>query len=148
MECDRQNFLSTWTLFCPSMTYPTEKSKFLQKLKKCLEILTFYRNVYHKWQSYDLWFLRYGARWTEFFFILDCLLPFYLSNNPKNQNFEKSEKNTWRCHHFTHVPKIMITWCTVAKIWCTTDGWTDGQTDGQKKWHIEVGAPPKNNKIK
>ena len=24
-----------------------------------------------------------------------------------------------------------------------TDGRTDGQTDGWKKWHIEVGAPPK-----
>ena len=23
--------------------------------------------------------------------------------------------------------------------------WMDGQTDGQKKWHIEVGATPKNN---
>ena len=27
------------------------------------------------------------------------------------------------------------------------DGWTDGQTDRQKKWHIEVGAPPKNYQI-
>ena len=25
-----------------------------------------------------------------------------------------------------------------------TDGWMEGQTDGWKKWHIEVGAPPKN----
>ena len=24
-----------------------------------------------------------------------------LTNNPKNQNFEKIKKNTWRCHHFT-----------------------------------------------
>ena len=24
-----------------------------------------------------------------------------------------------------------------------TGRWTDGQTDGQKKWHIEVGSPPK-----
>ena len=24
------------------------------------------------------------------------------------------------------------------------DGQTDGRTDGRKKWHIEVGAPPKN----
>ena len=27
------------------------------------------------------------------------------------------------------------------------DGRTDGQTDGQKKWHIEVAVPPKNNYI-
>ena len=30
-------------------------------------------------------------------------------------------------------------WCTVPEIWCVTDR----QTDGWKKWHIEVGAPPK-----
>ena len=42
------------------------------------------------------------------------------------------------------VPKIMIRWCMVTEIWCTTDGrtdgWTDGRTDGWKKWHIE-GVP-------
>ena len=27
--------------------------------------------------------------WTEFFIILDYLLPFYPPNNPNNQNFEK-----------------------------------------------------------
>ena len=36
----------------------------------------------------------------------------------------------------------MITWFTVPEIWCATDGRKDRQTDGQKKWHIEVGAPP------
>ena len=58
---------------------------------------------------------------------------------------------------YTCAPKIMIRWCMVLEIWCATDGWTetDGQrrmdregwtdrlTDGWKKWHIEVGAPPK-----
>ena len=38
------------------------------------------------------WLLRYGAWWTEFFVILDQFLYFYLSNNPKNQNFEKMKK--------------------------------------------------------
>ena len=32
----------------------------------------------------------------------------------------------------------------VPEIWCTTDGRMDDRTDEQKKWHIEVGAPPKN----
>ena len=30
-------------------------------------------------------------------------LPFYLTNNTKNQNFEKNEKNAWTYHHFTQV---------------------------------------------
>ena len=34
----------------------------------------------------------------------------------------------------------MITLCTVPETWCAKDR----RTDGQKKWHIEVGAPPKN----
>ena len=49
---------------------------------------------YHKSKSYDVWFLRYGARRTEFFSfwtILPCCPPPPL-NNPKNQNFEKWKK--------------------------------------------------------
>ena len=51
------------------------------------------------------------------------------------------KKNNWRYHHFTYicVPKNMIRWCMVPEIWCATDG--------QKKWHIEVGALPKNWRI-
>ena len=37
----------------------------------------------------------------------------------------------------------MITCCTVPEIWCAIDGWTDRRTDGGKKWHVEVGVPPK-----
>ena len=48
------------------------------------------------------------------------------------------------------VPKIMIRWWTVPEIWCAMDRQTDRQTDrstdgwtDRKKWHIELGAPPK-----
>ena len=40
---------------------------------------------------------------------------------------------------YTCVSKMMIRWCMVRGIWYATDGWTDGR----KKWHIEVGGPPK-----
>ena len=40
----------------------------------------------------DVWFLRYGAQQTEFFVLLDQFLPFYPTNNLKNQNFEKNKK--------------------------------------------------------
>ena len=49
--------------------------------------------MYHKWLSYDVWFLRYWAWRTELFVILDDFLLFYPPNNPQNQNFEKL-KNT------------------------------------------------------
>ena len=44
------------------------------------------------------------------------------------------------------VPKIMIR-CSVPEMWGATDGQTEKRTDGRKKWHIEVGAPPKNKLI-
>ena len=44
---------------------------------------------------------------------------------------------------YTCVTKIMDRWCMVTQIRCATDEWMDGRTDGRKKWHIEVGTPPK-----
>ena len=38
-----------------------------------------------------------------FFVILEHFLAFYPPSNPKNQNFEKNEKNAWRYYHFTQV---------------------------------------------
>ena len=51
-----------------------------------------FTHAYQKWKSYDVWFLRYGVQQTEFFVILDCILPFYSPNNTKNHNFEKMNK--------------------------------------------------------
>ena len=47
--------------------------------------------MYHKWKSYDVWFLRYNAWQTEFFVILDCFLPFYPPKQPKKLKFSKNE---------------------------------------------------------
>ena len=44
---------------------------------------------------------------------------------------------------YTCVPKIMIRWCTVPETWCMTDRQTNRWMDRWKKWHMEVGAPPK-----
>ena len=37
---------------------------------------TMFTQVYHKWQWYHIWFLRYGAQQTGFFVILDHFYPF------------------------------------------------------------------------
>ena len=66
-----------------------QKIKILKKWRICLEILSFYK-VFHKWQSCDVWFLKYQARCTESFVILDHFLHFYPLTNPKNQIFEKN----------------------------------------------------------
>ena len=76
MECNRQNFLSFWTAFCPFTSYKPRKSKFWKNEKSTWRYYHFI-NVYHKWQSYDKWFQKYGVQWTESFVILNHFLPFY-----------------------------------------------------------------------
>ena len=88
-EHGRHNFLSFWTVFSPFIPLWTQKIKIKKKMEKTPKISSFYK---HKWQSYDVWFLRYGVQWAEFFVILDYFLPFYPPNNPKNQNFENMKK--------------------------------------------------------
>ena len=78
-----------------------------------------------------------------FIVILAYFLPFYPPahppSDPKKQNFKKIKKLLEISSFYPCVPKIMIIWYMVPEKWCVTDK----QTDGQKKWHIEVGAPPK-----
>ena len=67
-------------------------------------------------------FLRYGVQQTEMFVILGHFSPFYPTNNPKNENFEKMEKNTQRSHHFTlvyhkwHPHDVWLQWYGAQKI--------------------------------
>ena len=83
---------------------------FLKNEKTCSRYHHF-THVYQKSQSFDVWFLRYEVRWTEFFAISSHFLPFYqhspspppTSKDSKNQNFEeKNVKNAWRCYPFIH----------------------------------------------
>ena len=62
-----------------------------------------FTHVHHKWQSYDTWFLRYGAWQTEFFVILShfaLLIPLAIC---KINILKKMKKNPWGYYHFTHV---------------------------------------------
>ena len=45
MECNRQNFLSFWTVFCPFTPLTTRKINILKNWKKSLEISSFYTCV-------------------------------------------------------------------------------------------------------
>ena len=73
----------------------------LKKMKKTTEDIIVLQ-MYHKLQLYDVWFLRYGVQQTEFFVILDHLLPFYILRTWKI-NILKIWKNAWWYYHFTHV---------------------------------------------
>ena len=65
--------------------------KILKNEKICWRYHHF-THMYQKSQSYDVWFLRYGVRQTEFFVIMDRFLPFYPHLDPENENFKKMKK--------------------------------------------------------
>ena len=82
-----------------------KKSKFW-KIEKPTWRYYHFIHLHHKWQSYDVWFLRNRVRQTEFFIILDCFCPFthLWSHKIKILNKKKKKKkNTWRYYHFIYV---------------------------------------------
>ena len=104
----------------------SEKSKFWKEQKNTWRYYRF-PHVYHKWQSRDIWFLRYGAWQTEFFVILDFFLPFYTPNNPKNQNFEKLKKMPWDI--------IILNMCTINDNHMMYGSW-DIEHDTPNLWYF------------
>ena len=89
---DRCNLWSFWAIFCIFTPLLTPKIKTWKNVKKSWRYYPF-TNLYHKWRSYDVWFLRYKAQQTVFF----CHFgPFFCPFTPKqprkNQNFEKMKE--------------------------------------------------------
>ena len=84
----RQNILSLWAIFCPFTSLPPQmilNNKILKKMKKMPEdIIILNIHVYHKWRSYDTWFLKYKVQQTEIFNILGHFLPFQPLDNLEN----------------------------------------------------------------
>ena len=104
MECDRKKkFFFILIIFCPFTTLTLKIKIFKKWKKKNTRIYHHFIQVYHKWQSYNIWFLRYEVWQTEFFVILGHALPFYpittqninIFKKRKNKK-KKEEKNTWR----------------------------------------------------
>ena len=92
-----------FALLPPPSPLKIPKIKILKKMKKMPgDIILLYIHVYHKWRSYDIWFLKYKVQQTEIFVILGHFLPFNPRDSLENQNF-KIENNTWRYYHFTHL---------------------------------------------
>ena len=89
----QQNILKLVILghFLPFCLLKTPKIKIVKNEKICWRYHHF-TIVYQKSLSYDVWFLRYGVRQTEFFVMMDRFLPFYPPMDPENQNFEKMKK--------------------------------------------------------
>ena len=104
-------------------------------------------HLHHKWILLDVWFLRYGAQLTELFLILGHFLPFYPTNNQKNQNFEKNKKKAWRY--------IILHKCNKNHdhmLYCSWDMALDGCNCYFSYWaifcHFTSLTSPKNQNIK
>ena len=120
MECDRQFFVTMDCFFAFYHLLHPENENF-QKFKNTSKYYHF-TNVYYNWQSYHIWFFRYGVQQTIFFVILDHFLSFYHPSNPKNENFIKLKKEPLEISSFyTSVTKIMIIFYTVSWIWHVTN---------------------------
>ena len=57
--------------FLPFYPYGYRKSKFWKNEKNAWRY--HFTNVYHKWQSYDIWFVTSGVQQSKFFVIFDLL---------------------------------------------------------------------------
>ena len=74
MESDRQNYFGP--IFFPFYLFSNQQNYHFEKLKKALGDII----ILHLGNTNDnfmMWFLRYGAQWTELFVILDQFLSFY-----------------------------------------------------------------------
>ena len=67
-----------------------------------------FTHVYQKPQSYEVRFLRYGVRQTEFFVILVYFLPFYPLTTHKIKILKKWKKKLYMSSFYIWVSKIMI----------------------------------------
>ena len=115
---DRQNFLSFWAIFCPFPPNNPENQN-LEKRKKLLEIS--FTQVYHKWQSYYIWFLRYQLQQRFFLSSWTTFCPFTPLTVQKMEIYIKKWKHLEISSFYTSVPKLKITGYTVLEIWCVMD---------------------------
>ena len=123
-------FLPFYPITCPKNENFTKMKKMPRDiiiLRKCT--INHDHVLYCSWDTVCDGCNCYFSFWAIF-----CLLT------AQKIKISKKWKKYLEISFYTCVPKIMIRWCTVPEIWCAIDR----QTDGWKKWHKEVGAPPKN----
>ena len=104
MECDRHNFLSLRAIFCPFT--PQMLTPKIKIWKKCKNVGRHYpfTHVYHKWRSYDVWFLRYKTWQVVFLSFWAIFYPLTLLTTRKIKIL-KNEKNSWRYHNLIKCTK-------------------------------------------
>ena len=139
MACDECNcYFSFWAIFCPFTFLIAQKMKISKKMKKRPGdiIISHMCTKNHDHMLYCSWDMAHDTCNFDFsFWAIFCPfthaphLPPPPPNIPKNQNFRKWKKDLEISSFYTSEPNIMIRWCMVPEIRCTTGGWTDGWTE-------------------
>ena len=94
-----------------------QKIKILKKWKRLMDILS-YTQVHHKWQSYDIWFLRYQLQQTDSFVIFGHVLPLTAQKMKILWNWKKAPGDIIILHK--SVSEIIIIGYTVPEL-CVPD---------------------------
>ena len=129
MECNGQNVLSVWTIFCfpppPPQTYlTTRKIKTLTKWKKCLVTLSFILSlilsctINGNHMMYGSWEMEHDRQIFLSFWTIFC--PFTLLTTQKIEILKKWKKSL-EIYYFTHTYHKWKSWCMVPEKWSTTD---------------------------
>ena len=115
---DGQEFYVILGHFLPFDPPNTPKILNFLKMKKTRTYYHF-KLVYHKWQPYDVWLLRYGTRQNIFsFWTIFC--PFIPLTTQKIKILKRWKK-CLEISFYTCVPYMKTIWCMVPEIWSTTD---------------------------
>ena len=133
MKCDRQNFLSFWTIFCSFTLFNNPKNQNFEKLKKRPGDIT----ILHKYTKNHDHMLYYSLDMVLNGF--NCYFSFWAIFYPSTsltaqiikiqKKWRKKKKPLEISSFYMCVPTIMIRWCTVTEIWCAMDGRTDRKSD-------------------
>ena len=134
--CDKCNYWSFWAIFCPFTPRNIPKNQNFEKIKKMPgDIIILHKSIKNYDQMvYDSWDIAHDKCNYFSFWAIFCPLTPVTSQKIK---ILRKWKKYLETSFYISLPKMMIRWCTVPEIWCAT-------TDRQRKWCIEVVAPPKN----
>ena len=103
MECDRQNFLSIWTVFCPFTPPDNPKNKNFEKMNKRRGdiIILHMCSIDENHRMYGPWYMEPDRQNFLSFWTVFC--PFTILTTAKIKILKNWKKNTWRYYHFTQV---------------------------------------------
>ena len=99
---DKDSFLSVWAIVCPLTNLTSWKIQILKIWKKVWRSY-YFTLVYHKWYNimYDSWDMECDR---QFFVTVSHFLPFYPTNDSKNQISLKIRKCLEISSFYTCVP--------------------------------------------